>query len=871
MARAVKRRSVRSDSQRVRAQKPARPLARAWSLTLGEAVILALVVAVPIAINTKSQVLTDVKDAILGLGAALGLSLWLVAGLAQRRLSWVRTPLLPLSLGYLVWALIGTFYSGYPAVVISEVGRLAAGVGLFLLVLLSIRDLPQVRRLIAATCVVSVPVSIYAFAQHAGHDFVTWAGGQGTERVFSFLGNPTYLGGFAVLLVPPIAAAVSWSREGRRLPRRLLWPALAVLVLSLLTIGYIVRGAPSLLAIPGPTLKIAAFFAAVASAALLLAGARPHRIVGGLLMLASLAMLLLAMYFSFTIAAVIGLALGAALALVVALLRGGTRVIAITTAALVAAALIIAVAAPTVYRQLPPRQQARVQQVIHLQDPSAPERRLHWRTALSLFRESPVVGKGYGAFRVYSLTEMTAEWYSQGSARRTQMLMPGYAHNEYLQVLADTGLIGAVLLLALLAAIYVTLIRVALRHPQTEWRRLALGLIAAITAFLFQNLVGVTFRQAGASMFLWLWMGVAAVGAASIPRREGQPGRTPLADWRGADRSTGAVVAAALGAAVVLAVLAWVSIIPLVANMRVRLARALAADGHYREAVAVCDATLDLCPSSTLAEYVKAFAAGQLGDHQTAVKANEAALKLAPGNASAYYNLGVSYKQLHQYADAEKAFREAIRLMPIKQHYASLAETLFESGRLDEAEQETRRVLAMDPEGHEEPDNTRVQALLATIEATRSARAPLAPQSVDALRAALRVQPNSAALCGQLTVTLIRQKRYREGLTEAWRWARLAPNSAEAQRAIGVCTFSLGDFPNAKKAFQRQVELEPANMKARLDLAFTCVKLRDYDSALAGFRYVAEHGGDSPEAEEAKRVLAKVRPPAPARPGQPSR
>jgi hypothetical protein len=128
MAKAIERRSVWSDSKEVQAYKPARPPARPWSLTLGEAVILALVVAVPIAINTRSQVLTDVKDAILGLGAALGVALWLVAGRAQRRLSWVRTPLLPLSLGYLVWAPIGTLYSAYPAVVIREVGRLAAGV-----------------------------------------------------------------------------------------------------------------------------------------------------------------------------------------------------------------------------------------------------------------------------------------------------------------------------------------------------------------------------------------------------------------------------------------------------------------------------------------------------------------------------------------------------------------------------------------------------------------------------------------------------------------------------------------------------------------------------------------------------------------------
>jgi tetratricopeptide (TPR) repeat protein/O-antigen ligase len=817
MAKAVKRRSVWSDSEKVQARRPARPPARAWSPVLGEAVILALVVAVPIVINTRSQVLTDVKDAVLGLGAALGIALWLVVGLAQRRLSWVRTPLLPLSLVYLLWAFISVFYSGYPAVVIGEVGRLAAGIALFVLTVLAIRGLPQVRRIIGAACLASVPVSIYAFAQHAGHDFIAWSHTTSSGRVFSFLGNPTYLAGFVMLNVP-VAVAAMWSRpRARTAAATLLW---------WLSLGFVIVSA---------------------------------------------AMMLLAAYFSFTIAVAIGLGLGAAFAFVLAVLHGGRKAIGIAAVALVAGAVVIALTAPAVYRHMPPGQQRRVQRVIHFQDPYAAERQLHWRTAFRLFGQSPVFGKGYGAFRIYSLEQMTTEWYAQQQARESQMLMPGYAHNEYLQVLADTGAVGGLLFFALLVMLYVTIIRVALRHPEAQWRRIALGLAAAVTAFLFQNLVGVTFRQSGASMFFWLWTGVAAVGATSLPHEEGALGRAPVAEWHGGRRSWPALIAAAAGTAAVLAALAWVSITPLVANMRVRLARALAADEHYREAIAVCDGALDLCPTSYLAQYVKAFAAGKIGDYEAAAKANEQALKLGPGNASAYYNLGVSYKELHKYPEAEKAFREAIRLMPIKQHYASLAETLFYAGRLDEAEQEARRTMEMDPPDRETPGNDRVKALLANIQATRGGRAMRAPRTVDDLRAALKDLPRNVALQSQLTVALIQQKRYREGLAEAQRWAQWDPTSGEAHRAVGVCAFSIGDFATAKQAFQRQKELQPTNLKARLNLAFCCVKLHDYEAALVEFRYVAEHGGDSEEGKEARRVLAKVQPSAQPRSSRPSR
>jgi tetratricopeptide (TPR) repeat protein len=231
----------------------------------------------------------------------------------------------------------------------------------------------------------------------------------------------------------------------------------------------------------------------------------------------------------------------------------------------------------------------------------------------------------------------------------------------------------------------------------------------------------------------------------------------------------------------------------------------------------------------------------------------------------------VSYKELHKYPEAEKAFREAIRLMPIKQHYASLAETLFDTGRLDEAEQEARRTLEMDPADRETPRNDQVKALLASIQATRGGRAMRAPRTVDDLRAALKDLPRNVALQSQLTVALLRQKRYREALPEAQRWAALDPNSGSAQGAVGASAYSVGDFATAKRGFQRQTDLEPTNVKAHFYFAACCVKLHDYETALVEFRYVAEHGGDSEEAKEARRVLAKVQPSAQPRSGRPSR
>lgn len=205
-----KRRKERRSSVRKRARREQQvPRARRdWSLVFGEATLIAMVAAVPLALNRNSRNIMDIKDVILGLGVALGISAWLLAGLHRGRLTWARSPVTTGVLAFTLWAGISVLYSRYWFVSISEFGRLAAHVGLFWLALASLRRMVQVRRVVAAACAAAVPIVIYAFMQAAGADPIDWAT-TSTGRVFSFLANPTYLGSYLALLIP-VAIAVGW-------------------------------------------------------------------------------------------------------------------------------------------------------------------------------------------------------------------------------------------------------------------------------------------------------------------------------------------------------------------------------------------------------------------------------------------------------------------------------------------------------------------------------------------------------------------------------------------------------------------------------------------------------------------------------------
>jgi len=236
---------------------------------------------------------------VLGLGVAVGLGLWALASLRRGCLTWVRSPLSVAALLFGLAAAASITYSTYRFLTISEFGRLAANLGLFALGLVSLRRLDQIRRVIAAACLAAVPVCAYGFLQAAGADPVWGQPEARGLRVFSFLGNPTYLGGFLALLIP-LAVAAGWA--GRRANA---------------------QGRGSWL---GPVL----FFAAAL-------------------------MMLVCLYLTFCLAAVIGLGLGALLALAVGLARAGRRTRLLALLGVLVAGGAIAAGLAFIYPRMPQR------------------------------------------------------------------------------------------------------------------------------------------------------------------------------------------------------------------------------------------------------------------------------------------------------------------------------------------------------------------------------------------------------------------------------------------------------------------------------------------------------------------------------------
>lgn len=117
----------------------------------------------------------------------------------------------------------------------------------------------------------------------------------------------------------------------------------------------------------------------------------------------------------------------------------------------------------------------------------------YWANSLKMFSDFPLFGTGLGTFKyAYFLYGKEAGWVN-------------HAHNEYVESLADMGILASTALFALLAVIVFSLLRmwIARRHP--EVKPVVLGVLTAVFAAFFHSFFDFSLRiPANAFLFLAL-------------------------------------------------------------------------------------------------------------------------------------------------------------------------------------------------------------------------------------------------------------------------------------------------------------------------------------------------------------------------------
>ena len=143
----------------------------------------------------------------------------------------------------------------------------------------------------------------------------------------------------------------------------------------------------------------------------------------------------------------------------------------------------------------------RVHSITDMQGQSNAERILLWRSSWNMFLDHPLVGVGAGNF-----VEVYRPYYIFPEAKEPEL---GHAHNNFMQMLAETGVIGLSAFMYMFGYILVTMYRRYLLDHQDTW---ALVAFLVTISLLIQGLTEYNFGNSAVSRMYWFILGLSYVG-----------------------------------------------------------------------------------------------------------------------------------------------------------------------------------------------------------------------------------------------------------------------------------------------------------------------------------------------------------------------
>lgn len=280
-------------------------------------------------------------------------------------------------------------------------------------------------------------------------------------------------------------------------------------------------------------------------------------------------------------------------------------------------------------------------------------RKLMASISLEMFRQHPVTGVGADNFGMQLNDHRAA--YAEKHPDDPNLInaeneIPERSHNEYLQILAELGIVGGLIIAWLIAGVGLMLFRAVKDRRSLT----ALAAVSGVVIFLLSSLVtSYSFRliQNGFVFFF-----VLAVAAKFLLR-----GRNDVAD-RPVIFSTGQVKAAL--------VLGGVFCIALIGYSSLRVASVIYANSadavqDLDQAIPIYEKSISLDSENPDAEFSLGFRLMDAKRYEEAARHFERSIKIGRGPSVSYSYLSTSYLKAGNAVAAQRSFANAVKMYPL--------------------------------------------------------------------------------------------------------------------------------------------------------------------------------------------------------------
>jgi len=354
--------------------------------------------------------------------------------------------------------------------------------------------------------------------------------------------------------------------------------------------------------------------------------------------------------------------------------------------------------------------------IADLKDPATRHRFVMWHTGRDIIKEHPLLGTGIGTFKKihpkYQSKYLRTEKYGrfEGLSR--------FAHNDYLEITADTGILGLGTFLWLIVTLYWIGLKKLKQIDQSKYSpNLLIVTLSSLTAVLIHSFFHYSFYLPTTSMLFWFWLGLLNTDGPKLEKTK--------------ENIRPSIIRQSIIVLITILLLVWVTK-PFGASLYFDRAGYYHMSGDYDKAIAMYKKSIKLNPedenarnnlgnvyrdiglyTESFKEYERALeinpylveAHNNLGIlyvnrglYDEAIKEYMLAIEINPNLAGVHNNLGNIYRKKGLYGKALEEYREAVDLdRELVEAYNNLGVTLAEMGELREAVRQFRKALRRNP------------------------------------------------------------------------------------------------------------------------------------------------------------------------------
>jgi tetratricopeptide (TPR) repeat protein len=321
-----------------------------------------------------------------------------------------------------------------------------------------------------------------------------------------------------------------------------------------------------------------------------------------------------------------------------------------------------------------------------------------YRNTIRMIGHNLFLGAGFGNFKyVYPRYRDRGEWALSGLNTRVEQ-----AHNEYLQILSEVGIIGFLAFLWILWSIG-RMSFFIISKESFSWRFfLHLALVMGILATLIQSFFDFNLQNPASGVTFWMVAGFLEVVYRSVKKGVTSSDRTPV---RLSIPATYRFVIG-IGISICLITAVYFSVRPAIGDYYLKWGRSLLEQKDWQSALFSFQKAKDFSPANFDIYFHMGQTCDQLKDYDQAVSFYKKSISLHPYFIEARNNLGAVYIKMGMIDEAMEEFKGSIEINPYHPGlHNNLGYLYGKRNLLRRALEEYNKALELDPENAEAHKN----------------------------------------------------------------------------------------------------------------------------------------------------------------------